>query len=111
MTHFPIAITLDAQYYKLNTTDVQFSLEFLTILLRGLYGKHKHLSCGVILLWKFAFFAPFFDLDQIFATLVANVADMDGDGNVNYEEFVGMIIKGVRLSRDSELFKNQFKPF
>ena len=24
-------------------------------------------------------------------------ADMDGDGNVNYEEFVGMIIKGVRL--------------
>ena len=38
-------------------------------------------------------------------------ADMDGDGNVNYEEFVGMIIKGVRLSRDSELFKNQFKTF
>ena len=52
------------------------------ILLRGLYGKHKHLSCGVILLWKFAFFAPFFDLDQIFATLMANVADMDGDGDL-----------------------------
>ena len=24
-------------------------------------------------------------------------ADMDGDGNVNYEEFVAMIFKGVRL--------------
>ena len=23
-------------------------------------------------------------------------ADIDGDGNVNYEEFVGMIFKGVR---------------
>ena len=25
-------------------------------------------------------------------------ADMDGDGNVNYEEFVAMIFKGVKLS-------------
>ena len=24
-------------------------------------------------------------------------ADMDGDGNVNYEEFVAMIFKGVKL--------------
>ena len=24
-------------------------------------------------------------------------ADMDGDGNVNYEEFIGMIFKGVSL--------------
>ena len=26
-----------------------------------------------------------------------NEADMDGDGNVNYEEFVAMIFKGVEL--------------
>ena len=24
-------------------------------------------------------------------------ADIDGDGNVNYEEFIGMIFKGVRI--------------
>ena len=24
-------------------------------------------------------------------------ADIDGDGNVNYEEFIGMIFKGVRM--------------
>ena len=27
-------------------------------------------------------------------------ADMDGDGNVNYEEFVAMIFKGVKLHSD-----------
>ena len=31
LTHFPIAITLEAQYYKFTTTDVQFSLQLKTM--------------------------------------------------------------------------------
>ena len=32
-------------------------------------------------------------------------ADVDGDGNVNYEEFVGMIFKGVSYQMKSMKFK------
>ena len=31
-------------------------------------------------------------------------ADIDGDGNVNYEEFVAMIFKGVSLAKTKKLF-------
>ena len=37
-------------------------------------------------------------------------ADMDGDGNVNYEEFVGMIIKGVRCHQINNSIKTNFRP-
>ena len=35
-------------------------------------------------------------------------ADIDGDGNVNYEEFVAMIFKGVGQKR--KLFRYIFTP-
>ena len=100
---------LQTQHHRCPILTRIFNNEKITnifwILLRGLYGKHKHLSCGVILLWKFAFFAPFFDLDQIFATLVANVADMDGDG-------WGEIMLGKVASRvkQSSIFCSFFSP-
>ena len=31
-------------------------------------------------------------------------ADIDGDGNVNYEEFVAMIFKGVSLAKLEKFF-------
>ena len=52
----------------------------------------------------------FFQMDKVESEEFMRLADLDGDGNVNYEEFVTMLFKSNKEAQSSAPHKMCLKP-